>query len=153
MKRIWTFVTLLLLLLVAACSPAAEPTPTPLPTFPPPAETDTPESGYPAPAQATMPPEAYPAEAPTPLPEPTGYPDDARVWLVKPAGAQCQEYTVDLRDAVAALRDAGVEVINSQVVNLLVCEACDVCPSSEHYRVLVDAGQRAAAEALGWVQE
>ena len=112
----------------------AQPTPTPLP----------PEGDYPAPAE------------PEPTEAPTAYPADKEVWILRPLGQQCadpQAYEfADLEAAVQALEQNGVEVLNSEVVNLPVCQACD-CPTSEHFRAQIRAEDLAAAEDAGWFLE
>lgn len=164
MKYVTLLISLIALLLLAACG-AADPAPaTPdadaTPTAPPadqpqvaPEDTPTAE-GYPAAPAATEQTEAYPAaEAPA---EPTGYPADMMVWVQQPWGTQCADsetYTyADLEEAVTALEDAGVAVQASETVELAVCQACD-CPTSEHFRVQISAQDIEQAQTLGWTRE
>src|SRR5690606_19136967 len=148
MKRLTLTLTCLLLIFLVACTPSRpdeDPTtePSQRGTPVPDATSDTPSD-----PAATDRPDDYPV--PTPLQEPTrpeGYPEpevfptltpkypaseDARgVWVLRPLGVQCTEpstyefATID--DAVAALEEAGVEVLESEMVSLAVCESCD-CP-------------------------
>lgn len=143
MKHTW-FWALFLLLVLAACG--GSPLPTPAPTAP------AADNGYPPPAAPTSMPQGYPAQRPTPT-LPTGYPDDTRTWLIKPVGMQCQENIANLNQEVAALQSAGIPVLAAQMTTLAVCEACDVCATSEHYRVLVPPEQIEAAKDLGWTEE
>ncbi len=144
MKHTWLF-SLFLLFLLAACGGA--PAPTPAPTAP------SANDGYPPPAAPTSLPQGYPAQRPTPT-LPTGYPDDDnRTWLIKPVGMQCQESSANLNQEVASLQNAGIPVLAAQMTTLAVCEACDTCPTSEHYRVLVAPENIDAAQTLGWTEE
>lgn len=154
-----TFLTAALLFMLAACSGGPQPDPTATspsaPTEPAgAAPTDTPQ-GYPAAPAPTEAPGDYPA-APTQAAAPNGYPADMPVWVLLPLGEQCvdpetYEYA-DLQAAVGALEDVGVEVMASETVELGVCEACD-CPTSEHFRVQIQAQDLAGAESLGWSRE
>lgn len=156
-----------LLLLLAACgSPPADPEETPVqeeeeereglatvapvPTRELP--TATPE-GYPvqptAPSRAQ---EGYP-EAPPP---PTAYPVDMRIWVLRPLGTQCEESDsyqfATVEEAVASLTDAGVEVFDSEMTSLVVCESCN-CPTSEHFRVQILRSDLYSVQIRGWTQE
>ncbi|MGH2536950.1 MAG: hypothetical protein ACRDHL_06130, partial [Candidatus Promineifilaceae bacterium] len=133
---------------LAACT--AQPEPTLEPTVPP--LTRTPAAGptagqpggYPAPNLGTQPP------APT---RSAAYPSSGPVWLIRPAGQQCQDPQVaDLEAASASLTDAGIEVLAAEETNLAVCEACG-CPTSLHFRIQIDASQLEAALMLGWAVE
>ncbi|MEW5985335.1 MAG: hypothetical protein AB1791_01730 [Chloroflexota bacterium] len=154
MKRFLLF-PFTVVLLLAACGGPAAPTPTaPLPeaTAPFPAATPADQTGYPAPTQPALP-ESYPA-APESAPTlPAGYPG-GEVWVVRPAGLQCESPGpyADLKAAVAALEEAGVAVLQPETINLAVCSACG-CPTSEHFRVKIDPAGLATALALGWQQE
>jgi hypothetical protein len=113
--------------------------------------------GYPAPATATETPAGYPAAAtPTAPGLPEGYPAgvDGEVWIVHAAGEQCQDALTypDLASAEAALEAAGVTVLDSEAISLAVCQACG-CPTSEQYRVRINAADVAKALALDWVLE
>jgi hypothetical protein len=57
-----------------------------------------------------------------------------------------------LEDATAALEKNGVPVLQAEEVNMIVCEACN-CPTSEQYRIFIDANYLEAAQDLGWVRE
>ena len=164
-KRIQQPTTLLfalLLLLLAACSSGTnEPGITPEATQPAALPT-TDSSGYPAPdlIVSTPLPDAYPVNPIVPVvPETTSpYPgaDGATMWIVRPLGQQCVDPTTyvypDLATAAAALTSAGVTVLASEELALMVCEACD-CPTSEHFRVLINTTDYGLAEPLGWTPE
>jgi hypothetical protein len=87
-----------------------------------------------------------------------GYPgaDGETIWIVRPLGQQCVDPTTyvypDLATAAAALTSAGVTVLASEELALMVCEACD-CPTSEHFRVLINTSDYGLAESLGWTPE
>jgi hypothetical protein len=167
-KRIQQPTTLLfalLLLLLAACnSDTNEPDITPEATQP--AALPTTDSGsYPAPdlMVSTPLPDAYPVNPIVPVvPETTspypGYPgaEGETIWIVRPLGQQCVDPTTyvypDLATAAAALTSAGVTVLASEELALMVCEACD-CPTSEHFRVLINSSDYGLAEPLGWTPE
>ena len=121
-----------------------------------PAPDVTEPTAYPGPARPTVTsiPEGYPAPTEPALPE--AYPAGATVWVLRPLGEQCvdpetYEYA-EVDEAVAALEAAGVEVVASETVSLVVCEACD-CPTSEHFRAQIAAEDLATAETLGWYRE
>lgn len=173
MKRLIPILTCLLLIFLVACNPGVpeeDPTTEPSERSTPARDdtSDTPEAPV-----ATDRPVGYPS--PTPLREPTrppGYPEpevyptltpkypaaeDARgVWILRPLGVQCTDpstyefATID--DAVAALEAAGVEVLESEMVSLAVCESCD-CPTSQHFRALIDPEDLATAVSEGWEPE
>lgn len=157
------FLTLsVFLLLLAACNSTEEPdaneaTPFISPSLTPIPTTDT---AYPGPqAVNTPPPAAYPIQ-PTAAPaQPNAaYPEanGETMWIMRPLGQQCVDpstYTYpDLATAVAALINANITVLASEEVALMVCEACD-CPTSEHFRALINTSDYAAAQTLGWVAE
>ena len=144
------------LMLLAACqgAPAPEPTGTSEPAAP----TATP----PAPT-ATL--EAYPLASPTPAQRPADYPAPAApspaspypggdvAIVLRPLGQQCADPAsyefATLDEAVWALEEAGITVIDARIVSLIVCEACD-CPTSEHFEVEIPAADVSAAAALGF---
>jgi len=157
MKYIFIILGLVGLLLVAGCSTsggtstptdsvAATPTAPTVATDAYPAHpTPTPQEGeYPAPA------------APAATVEPTAYPSDMEVWVLRPLGQQCAEpesYEYeDLGAAVDALEQADVEVLSSEEVIRPVCQACD-CSTSEHFRVQIRAQDLAVVQSMGWIQE
>lgn len=121
----------------------------------------TPEPGYPGPLlpdaypPPPTPPEAtgYPAP-PLATPTPYSYPEGTTFWMRHPAGLQCEEPLIYplLADAVAALENSGVAVLNSEDVNMMVCEACG-CPTSQQYRVQIGANDLESATMLGWIRE
>lgn len=155
-----------LLLLLAACgspSPVPEETPAveeeereglatvaPVPTRELP--TATPESYPMQPTTPSRAQEGYP-EAPPP---PTAYPVDMRIWVLRPLGTQCEESDsyqfATIEEAVASLTDAGVEVFDSEMTSLVVCESCN-CPTSEHFRVQILRSDLYGAQVRGWAQE
>lgn len=112
---------------------------------------------YPAQPTPTAIPEDYPAPVtPEATAEPTAYPADKEVWIVRPLGQQCvdpstYEYA-DLEAAVASLTEADVEVLASEEVTRPVCEACD-CSTSEHFRVQIRAEDLALTQSMGWFEE
>jgi hypothetical protein len=116
------------------------PTYTPLPEGYPTLATPRPPSGYPG---ATDPPLL-----------PPGYPNEGELWIVRAAGAQCEDALIypDIESAEAALLDAGVTVLDLELVELMVCSACG-CPTSEHYRARINASDLAAALAIQWTVE
>jgi hypothetical protein len=157
-KQTFPLILITCLLFLAACGGTdADPTATPTaPPFDEPvAATETPSSGYPA-AQPTptlsRSTDGYPAPRPTPTLT-DAYAALDPVWVVKPAGMQCQEYTVDPAAASNELAAAGIQVLDLEMAVLAVCEACDTCPSSEHYRFLIPSADLAAAAELGWSEE
>ncbi len=172
MRYLSLLLTLAALLLLAACQPNVDPQETqepetgPTATAPLPAEGEATEEsgpqvqasptpdGYPAAPQPTQALDGYPA-APGAQALPTGYPDDMVVWMIRPLGQQCvdpEEYEYpDLDAAIAALEDAGVEVMDSGTAELGVCESCD-CSTSEHFRVQIRALDMERAESLGWMR-
>jgi hypothetical protein len=128
-------------------------------TAQPPATNAAPEpterpDGYPALPTATSSAQGYPA--PTQQVPPTGYPADMAVWILRPYGAQCEDSSTylyqDVKAAAQALEEQGVSVLDMEAVGLMVCEACG-CPTSEHFRLQINAQDLAAAEALGWSRE
>ena len=113
-----------------------------------------PQAGYPGPSVSPTPGEAgYPAAPPTPALPADAYPESSTLWVTHPAGLQCEtpQYP-DLASAVAALEDAGVEVLEGEEFELLTCEAC-TCPTSAHYRLRIPAADLASAAALDWEPE
>lgn len=160
-KRMIILIFSLCLLLLAACNGPEEPNandPTPFisPSLTPIPTTDP---AYPGPQVVnTPPPAAYPIQPTPALVQPNAYPgaDGETMWVVRPLGQQCVDpstYTYpDLSTAVAALTNAGITVLSSEEIALMVCEACD-CPTSEHFRVLINNSDYAAAQTLGWVAE
>lgn len=168
MKKSLLPLIILLALLIAGCavdrSEQASPEPgddgpdLPAVTEPAPA-TETPDQdvqdGYPGPDQNGYPapslPTPFPPGYPAPVIEPTidPYPGGLAI-VVLPAGQQCQEPTYpDQASALATLEDAGILVREISEVELMVCEAC-TCPTSLHYRALINPEDIALALSLGW---
>lgn len=162
--------TLILLLLLAACGPAAadptsapnEPlparsTPTSDPALLPGANAPQVESpGYPPPLPTATPlPDGYPLPTPTADPYPAGATTDTTA-ILRPLGEQCTDANTyqyaNTQEARAALTAAGITVLNVTTVELMVCEACG-CPTSTHYRAEIAATDLSKATALGWTQE
>ena len=164
---VFTVLSLWLMLLVSACGGGETTvTATPLPTTAPaldtpsgdiaPRPTITPDmggSGYPAPTipEPTPFPEGYPVPSPVtellnPYPEVAGF-----VWMMHPAGLQCESSLVygTLEEALQALQGAGVTAQNGRSTNLNVCAACN-CPTSLHYQAQIATADVAKAETLGW---
>jgi hypothetical protein len=162
-KTYLLFLTVFLLALLVACGPSqAEGTATPERSEPEvegeeiiPRPTITPVPGdegaeslpeateaveeYPPPSEPVVQPEAvYPGEEDT-------------VWIVLPVGIQCEgdgPYS-SLDEAVLALDEAGVIVVEQTTIELIVAQACGQ-PTSEHFRVQILAGGLPQAENLGW---
>lgn len=166
MKKSILIIGLIMVLLLSACSGAADEEPTtesepateeaspalptvdsPLidPSYPGPEE----PAGYPGPVNEP----GYPAPL-IPTPTPDSYPAGTMFWITHPAGLQCEQPLIypELDDAIAALEEIGVTVVKSEAIGMMVCEACG-CPTSEHYRVHIDAADLQAAITLGWVRE
>ena len=107
------------------------------------------DGGYPAPLLPTAIPPGYPA--PSPQPTLDAYPGGFAI-LIRPAGQQCEDPTfADMDAAVAELESAGIKVHEVSRLDMLVCEACG-CPTSEHFRVLIDPADLEIAQPLGWVR-
>lgn len=146
MKRFLVIALMILTLgLLAGCGGTDEP-----------AENDN--SGYPAPVTPpielpTETPDGYPAPPPPP-PTTDPYPVSNRLWIIHPAGEQCAETLVfeNLDEATTALEQEGILVFEAEEVGRMVCEACG-CPTSEHFRVQIDAGDLDRAVSLGWEAE
>jgi hypothetical protein len=89
------------------------------------------------------------APAPPPVESPGSV--EPRVWMVRRVseGRQCEPYTKP--DFLAPVRDAGVEIHESRVEPLMVCQACSVCPAfaAEIY-VLVDESDRERVGGAGF---
>ncbi len=107
------------------------------------------EGGYPA----SLPPTPLPPDYPAPIPQSTlePYPGGFAI-VIRPAGLQCEEETIkDVDAAVTELEGAGISVQEISRVELLVCEACG-CPTTEHFRALIDPADTEAALLLGWLR-
>lgn len=147
----------------------ADVTPTSEPAIVPADPTDEPE-GYPAGLPTATLPAGYP-EAPPEDTSPDAYPanvdgdgggDDeggetsGMIWILRPVARQCEEEDsmpyATLDDAVLAVQSAGVTVFDSEMVGLFVCEACG-CPTSDHFRLQIMAGDYTLVEGMGWLQE
>lgn len=115
-------------------------------TAEPTGQATAPIESYPPPATSV--PESYPIHRATPTL--FSYPANATVWMTKPVGVQCRESQADLEAEVIVLESAGIPVIAFEMTNLAVCQACDVCPTSEHYRVQISKNQQNVAINLGW---
>lgn len=126
----------------AATAPAM-PTAEPLPEDYPP----------PAPLEPTYPPD-YPAP-PTPMPTVNPYPG-GMIWIIRPVGIQCEDGTApgygDLRESVATLTAAGLRVVDSEIVELMVTTSCG-SPTSAHYRIQINADDLDSALSMGWDRE
>jgi hypothetical protein len=164
-KRLSYLMILLAVLLLAACGPGnVTPEPTrssedaqpqgdivPRPTI---TATAVPDDAYPAePTPANTLPEGYPVPEVVPAYDP--YPgldkEEGQAWMIIPAGVQCEDplvYPAE-EDAVAALEEAGIDVIESQTMELMVTSSCG-SPTSTHYVALIDMADQAQAEELGW---
>ncbi len=148
-------ILLVFVIFLAACGSNSEETPPPATPFLPPVNTlpptlplPTAPSDYPAPNENS----GYLAPAPT-QDITDAYPGIEPIWIVKAVGAQCEELLIDLAGTEAALRNAGIQLLQFEVSQLPVCQACDSCPSEEHYRALIPMSELAQAQSLGWEQE
>ena len=110
---------------------------------------------YPAPApiQPTYPPD-YPAP-PTSMPTVDPYPG-GMIWIIRPVGIQCEDGTAlgygDLRESIATLTAAGLRVIDSEIIELMVTTSCG-SPTSAHYRIQINADDLDNALSMGWDRE
>ena len=150
-----------LLFALIACQTSTEEPPTTNTPLPPPTSTTMPAiSPSPILPPTDLPPTAYPDNPPDngyPPPAPTtdiveAYPGMEPVWVVQPAGKQCEEYKVDLATTEATLLNAGIQLLSIELTELIVCSACD-CPTSEHYRALIPRSDLEVLLPLGWVEE
>lgn len=116
-------------------------------------ETGSDAESYPAPPTTTPFPDDYPVPTLSPTLDP--YPAaEGSIWIIRPVGEQCAEQDdyPDLQAAISDLITVGVEVSESETVDLPVCMACG-CPTSAHFRVQIDAADLSNAELLGWTEE
>jgi hypothetical protein len=78
------------------------------------------------------------------------------IWIIRPVGTQCEDGTTlgygDLRESVATLTAAGLRVVDSEMVELMVTTACG-SPTSAHYRVQIDIEDLDSALSMGWDRE
>lgn len=154
MKRVLLLLPVFLALFLVACGRQAVPeleerTPSAVDV---PIATGEPDV-YPPPS--SFPPSAaYPEMPAEPVPNP--YPDDGEITLLHAWGTQCVDPSLydyaDLEAAIADLEAAGVEVLDSGLTTLPVCEACR-CATPEHFRVRINLVDIPRAEALGWFRE
>jgi len=103
-----------------------------------PEATEAVEEYPPPPAPAAQPEAVYPGE-------------EESTWIILPVGIQCEgdgPYS-DLDEAVLALDEAGVIVVDQTTIELAVPQACGQ-PTSEHFRVQILAAGLPQAENLGW---
>lgn len=163
--KVTHLLTIAVLILLAACGPAApEAAPSPGPDLRPPlqeAATSTPAAlpeNYPPPAVAPLPTATLPADYPAPptmAPTVDPYPG-GMVWVIRPVGIQCEEGTApgytDLRETVATMTAAGINVIDSQMTDMMVTAVCGA-PTSAHFRLQIDAADLQTAESMGWNRE
>ena len=167
MKRHFYLIILLLVMLLAACGPSnVTPEPTnrpassedeqpegdivPRPTI---TATAVPDDAYPAaPTPANTLPEGYPVpEIPVYDPYPGLEKEENQAWMIIPAGLQCEDALIfpTEEDAISALEEAGIEVVESQTMELMVTSSCG-SPTSTHYLALIDMADQTQAEELGW---
>jgi hypothetical protein len=130
---------------------APRPTVTPDPNL---ADEEEGEAGYPAQPAATAVPQEEGYPAPTPIPTIDPYPNaDELVWVRRAAGEQCAESDpLEMREAMATLADAGIEVREQTSVEMAVCQACG-CPTSLHFRAQIAPEDVPQATELGWQVE
>ena len=107
----------------------------------------------PVPIQPTFPPD-YPGPA-TLMPTVDPYPG-GMIWIIRPVGIQCEDGTAlgygDLRESVATLTAAGLRVVDSEIVELMVTTSCG-SPTSAHYRIQINADDMDSALSMGWERE
>ncbi len=157
MKRA-ALLTLIAAFLLVACggsqngeTPTGEPQDSLLPADPdvatPTAPTLLPD--YPAPATVAS---GYP-EPPIPPATRDPYPGGILV-MIRPMGEQCAQAPdyESAEDAVDELEAEGIEVLEFEEVDLIVCSACG-CPTSKHIRVTLDPDDWTRAVSLGWRRE
>ncbi len=159
MKKLTFFVSIILIILLAACSSANDDELQATPIDAQLDEPTTPDTAYPGPASppaellplSTATPGAYPLlneSWSTPDPYPGGV-----AIIIHPAGEQCAETLTypDLASAVTTLEEAGVTVVDSEQFEQVVCQACG-CPTSQYYRLQIEPESLSKAMALGWVR-
>lgn len=162
MRRMTVMLAAIAVLFLAGCGPGTVETPESeagdaTATAPAPGAESYPSQPTPTPVQqeAYPDPDAAPA-TPQATTEPTAYPSDQEVWIIRPLGQQCVDASTyeyaDLDAAVEALEAAGVEVLAAEETVRPVCQSCD-CSTSEHFRVQIVAGDLATVQNLGWFQE
>lgn len=168
MKRLIFLLSVLLVMVLGACqSSAPAPAETEAPPAAPTASEGT-ETPAPAAPEATATPDEYPAQPTASAPESgyppapeeaapsAAYPPGEPVWIVRPLGTQCEDESTfayaSLEEAVSALEEAGVDVLSSETVDLMVCQACG-CPTSEHFRVQVLGEDVQSIRSMGWQTE
>jgi hypothetical protein len=111
---------------------------------------------YPAPALPIEPtnPSDYPGP-PTPMPTIDPYPG-GMIWIIRPVGIQCEDGTAlgygDLREAAATLTAAGLRVVDSEVIEMMVTTSCG-SPTSAHYRIQISSDDLDSALSMGWERE
>ena len=143
-------------------TPAAEPSDSdagpvlkPVTTVPVPPTAESLPENYPPPMpiQPTYPPD-YPGPS-TLMPTVDPYPG-GMIWIIRPVGIQCEDGTAlgygDLRESVATLTAAGLRVVDSEIVELMVITSCG-SPTSAHYRIQINAGDLDRALSMGWDRE
>lgn len=157
MKRFYLLLSTLLILALGACQSSAPAPEMPTSASEEPAGTATPGS-YPARPTASSSESGYPAEPEEPAESApaAAYPPGEPVWVIRPVGEQCADESTfaygSLQEAVSALEEAGANVLSSESVDLMVCQACD-CPTSEHYRVQILGEDVQTVRSLGWTAE
>jgi hypothetical protein len=158
-KKLIFFVSIILIILLAACGSASDDELQATPIDAQLDEPTAPDTAYPGPASPpaellpmpTGTPGAYPLiDEPWSTPDP--YPDGVAI-IIHPAGEQCAETLIypDLDSAVNILEDAGVTVVDSEQFEQVVCQACG-CPTSQYYRLQIEPESLSKAMALGWVR-
>jgi hypothetical protein len=146
-KKYVMLTILVLILALSACSGSTDSEPTKeskkpteeaapaLPTL----DTSLVEPNFPLPTGS----DAYPNPK-----DPSGYPPPAPIMTSTPYAYP--DGTID--DAVENLEENGVAVISAEAVSMMVCQACG-CPTSEFYRVNIDAYDLTTAISIGWNRE
>ncbi len=113
---------------------------------------------YPPPQPALPVPATYPPDYPGPptlMPTVDPYPG-GMVWIIRPVGIQCEDGTApgygDLQESVATLTAAGLRVVDSEMIEMMVTTSCG-SPTSAHYHIQIDVADLNSALSMGWEQE
>lgn len=142
---------------LTACTPTepaadvntTQPAQTPLVELPPITPDITKNPNLAVPATPTV--EAYPPSTENLVPGEYPAPSEQNtIWLVQAKGQQCETPKYEsLEAAVKELTAAGVAVLGSKEVALMVTTSCE-SPTSEHYWVQIDVANLAIAQNNGW---
>ena len=158
-NRFLTLLTGLLLstFVLTACTPtepaadtnSTKPVQTPLVELPPITPDITKNPNLAVPPTPTI--EPYPPQTENLVPgEYPAQSEQNMLWLVQAKGQQCESPKYESLDAaVKELTAAGVKVLASEEVELMVTTSCE-SPTSEHYRVQIEVVNLTVAQNQGW---